>query len=153
MYSYVFCCWMLANLTHPVFFLLLSLFSGDSVVARDLTFWTVMFIPMVLLSLFITIPSVLLGWFVLGIIMKIPGEVLYKFCIWLLSTIPIIFINLIILNMLLYEEISIRKIFQFNGEVLLFILPAIVAVISSSFICYKQFTRIFNQQDHETNLV
>lgn len=156
MYGYVFRCWVLANVMHPVFFLVLDLLMGEHFTSEELMSGFVWFIPVCLFSFFITLPSLLMGWLVMGILMRIGNDMLSKFCIWLFSIVPIILVNLVLLILLIDAPDSLLKVFEFRKEQVLIVLPSVVSALLASVFCFKQFSIIFYQDkinNHETNLV
>ena len=88
MYSYVLRCWFIANLLHPVFIGVADFLGGGSLTGDDLGIFIVVFIPLILVSLFISLPALLMGWLVMSLLARIEFPVVDRFYIWLFSLIP-----------------------------------------------------------------
>jgi hypothetical protein len=153
MYSYVLRCWFVANLLHPVFLGIASVVDGGSITPGDLGIFFVVFIPLILVSLFISLPALLMGWLVMSLLASVEFPVVNKFYAWLLSTIPVIFLNMTILIAVTDDIYSFQKLFRLDRDVLLIMLPSLTSALVASAFCFNRFIKLFKYTQHETNLV
>lgn len=156
MYQYVLYSWFLANVMHPLCYLLMNLLREQSFNYQDLVFGIIYFIPLCLFSFFITLPSLLMGWLVMAMLTKIRCRVLQKFWMWLICIVPIILINLVCLMIVIKEPFSLAEVSELRIEQALILFPPIISAILASVFCFKRFETVFNQietKSYETDLV
>lgn len=147
MFLHVFYTWLLANFFHPFVFLLLSMLGSDStdfpgteVFAIGLFFFGA--------SVLFSVPFLLVGWLCLYLVNASPNTAVTKYLLWLVVGPSLVFFAMLLFTLLFTSEIDI--------EILLFSLPAMVAVAVAILIRHSQFDKLFyshKMDNHETNMV
>ena len=147
MFNYTFNTWLLSNLLHPLFFMILAIIRTGFPGSIDFEILTVagyiFFIPVL-----ISIPCLFLGWFSVKLIISstaISDDL--KFIVWLFLAPLLAFVEFLILLIIL-EMLEI--------DLLLYSLPGTFAVAFSVLFRYPQFNKIIytsQTENHEANLV
>lgn len=135
LFSHIFKTWALAQMLHPIVFLF-YLFFFDSM---DASFWIGGLFFVFIFSLFASIPSLLVSWFLLYVISNAalyPGE---KFFAWIASILTAIFLNFLLLT--IYDGTF------FDNEVFKLMPPSLIAAILSILIRTNSFFEFQSNYD------
>jgi hypothetical protein len=147
MFNYTFNTWLLSNLLHPIFFITFGIIKAGFPGLSNTEIFTLTGYVF-LISLFISIPCLFLGWFSVKLVISstaISDDL--KFIIWLFLAPFLAFVEFLILLIILD---------LLESDLLLYSLPGTLAAAFSILIRYPQFNKIIytSQIDnHETNLV
>ena len=147
MFNYTFNTWLLSNLLHPIFFITFGIIKAGFPGPINTEIFTLAGYVF-LISLFISIPCLFLGWFSVKLIISstaISDDL--KFIIWLFLTPFLAFVEFLILLVILGS---------LESDLLLYSLPGTFAAAFSVLIRYPQFNKIIHTSqtnNHETNLV
>ena len=145
MFLHTFYTWLLANLLHPLMFLLAALIMPE-VPGFDKDLLEIILLLLVY-SLCLSAPCLLLGWPCLYLIICSLYSGDARFMLWLVSAALLIVLEFLFI--LLVGD-------NLGPEFLLFSLPGVAAVGTSILIRYRQFKKLIHLskiENHETNLV
>ena len=119
--------WLVANLIHPVVFIIYFLWLNDA----EGNNWGAGFFLIGVFSFFASIPSLLLSWFLQYAITNTNFSLTEKFISWILSVVVAIFLNFAGLKLLYDVDVwtDIDEIMP----------PPVIAAILSILIRYRQF--------------
>lgn len=147
MFNHTFNTWLLSNLLHPLSFIIFGAIKNGSLSTSGTEFFTIGGYVF-LVSLFVSIPCLFLGWLCIKMILRsivISDEL--KFITWIFLAPLLAFVEFLILLIILDV---------LESDLLLYSLPGIIATVFSVLIRYPQFNKIaFTSQtdNHETNVV
>jgi hypothetical protein len=125
MLTHTFYTWFLANLLHPVLFLLLDIIAGNGSFFRD-----AISIGLIILmvSFVVSIPCLIVSFVFVDLLVKTPLSGYTKFGVWLLAGVFMTLVELLIILP--------------SGETVLRSLPAIISAGLSILIRYPQFIKL-----------
>jgi hypothetical protein len=137
MFLHAFNTWFLANLLHPLMMLAGMIATHEH---HNNIFSTESFSILVLgfiFSIFCSLPSLFLSWWLLQIIVSACDTMLEKVIAWLLITALLIVLEVLVIRLIINDQIEIRG--------LLLSLPAIAATWIAIGIRWKQFMNLSYQ--------
>ena len=125
---HVFYTWILANCLHPVMFVIYELASSQGgLPAYDELSWAIF---LFVLAFFVSLPCLMICWFVMGRILRCSASIMERFCMWLIAALLIVLLHAGLV-MLLSKGPDPGILFAFG--------PALAAVFSSIVIRHEQF--------------
>ena len=127
MFVHTFNTWLVANLIHPVIFIIYFLWLNDTG-GND---WAAAIFFIGIFSFFLSIPSLLIAWFFQYVITNTNFSSWEKFVAWIMSVVVAIFLNFASLK-LLFDVVTWSEI----EEILP---PSVMAAVLSILIRHKQF--------------
>lgn len=134
---HTFSTWLVANLIHPVMMIFASLIMPEDFFNLHEEGGFIVLITFVLLL--VSLPCLLAGWLCLMIIVPAPHSLQLRFLVWMVTA-PCIIVSQGLLMMLIIGA---------GSKVLIAFIPAMMAVILSVLIRYRQFKQLIVQ--HEIN--
>ena len=135
MYLYVFITWVVANLLHPLLFIIsLSNKSNSAFPLFELIGECVI---LFCISLLVSLPSLLLAYLVIFLVSRLPIDTWSRFFTWLLLVAAIPLVNFLLLFSSLIGEESLLSVFDL-------VLPSIVAAVISVLVRGRYFFNLFN---------
>lgn len=135
MILYVFLTWLVANLLHPLIFLLLyGSMNGEWFHDNYLQFWFLGFIY----SLFFSIPLLIAAWIIFWLIRKSDITPVSKFGVWVFFVTALPFVCWIILLMIFTDMETMAEDFKM-------IIPSAVAGLTAALIRFRSFFKIITQ--------
>lgn len=141
MFNYIFFTWFLANLLHPLMWIFWAMAMGGGSAWSDGAGWWLFF--MTILCLIISLPCLLVGYILLKAIGRTPLTVQARFCLWLIASPGLAFLE---------SMLIIGLLFRFFGPGdLVFVIPALVATALSTLLRYSQFTKLFETPKTDAN--
>ena len=132
MFLNVFYSWLIAQVLHPVVYIValwaISGYFGMSAAAVADIFYFFAF------GLIVSLPSLLLGWLCMGLIVHSSYTTLAKFLLWIVATAILVILNFWIIILF------IDRGFQFQDFIIA--IPGIISIWIASIIRYKQFQKL-----------
>ena len=127
MFAHIFNTWALAQILHPLLFVTYVVFVGPS----EVEFWLPWIFFLLFFSVFASIPSLLIAWLLLYVILNAdftPGE---KLIAWFVCVVAAILINFILLSVAVDGVIG--------GEMYGMLPPSLIAAVVSILIRLRTF--------------
>lgn len=148
MFLYTFNTWLIANLLHPLIIMAFGfviyghegiLFYADVVKG---------YLLVLVISLLCSLPSLLIGWFLLGIVVLSDYTPLARLVMWLVCSAILVFLEVLVMAIIVREPLSL--------ETFSLAVPGVLAASAAIIIRYNQFRKLISSlqtNDHENNLV
>jgi len=133
--------WLLAQLLHPLLFILSGYFwSGEPLPLAA-------FIIIFVFSSIVSMPSLFLGWLFLSIIVYSEYVIPLKFIFWLLTSAALILLTIWILILVIggLEEEMLRNF--------LYAIPGIISIWVVSIIRYRKFRKLVDESVYKKNIL
>ncbi|MBL7739211.1 MAG: hypothetical protein JNK14_08320 [Chitinophagaceae bacterium] len=136
MFLHTFYTWLLANALHPAMFMLSYLvLNGDYASFFDADTWAFYWLFQIF-SLVLSLPALLAGWLLLGVIVLSNHTAVARFLLWLLCVSALVPVSFLLLFLLAGEHPD-REVFFLS-------IPGVSAVLITICIRYKQFGRLIS---------
>jgi hypothetical protein len=148
MFLHTFNTWLIANLLHPLMIMAFGwviyghegiLFYAD--VAKG-------YLLVLGVSILCSLPSLLIGWFLLGVVVLTDYTPLARLIMWMCCSSILVFLEVLVMALIVREPLTL--------ETFSLAIPGILAVNAAIIIRYGQFRQLISSlqtDDHENNLV
>lgn len=141
MFVYTFNTWLIANLLHPLMYMAFGFvtYGHDGILFyADIVKGYLLFLG---LSSLFSLPSFLLGWFLLSIVALSDHAPFTRLLMWIGCSAILVFMEVLVLAMIIHEPLGMKT---FSLAI-----PGILAVSAAIIIRYKQFQNLISS--FETN--
>ena len=136
MFLHTFYTWLIANLLHPLMFLFFFFFRDGSFSSLFNAETPEICLLIFIFSLLISLPALLAGWLMLGMIVLSSYTVMARFMMWLICASALVLLSFLLLSLFLDGVI--------DPEIISLSVPGIVAASFSICIRYKHFRKLIS---------
>ena len=138
MFAHIFNTWALAQILHPLIFVIYLVFVGSS----EAEFWLAGIFFIIIFSVFASIPSLLIAWFLLYVISNADLMLGEKLIAWFVCVAAAIMLNFILLSVAVDGVIG--------GEIYGMLPPSLMAAVVSILIRLRSFFQF--QSNYKTEI-
>lgn len=151
MTRFILFCWLLANLLHPVMWLLLMTLVETMPGFSDFGWMCLYYIPFVLISLLASAPALFLCFPLCRVLVNSGLSIVDRFGVWLFLVAFLTCLNVYCLFAFFADEFSLQSIIDFFSYSWDLVLAPVSSVILSSFIGFKKFIKGLEMEGRNEN--